>query len=274
MNVEVAANKRFLDTSATQSARDWDELLVSQVDLSIANELGMLLSLDKWNRSEAVIDAGCGNGYYLAALRSFFPEKRFLGVDISPELIAAASHRHPEIEFQQADFFALQAEPADVLMMRFIVQHLGDFRSILRQASRVLRPDGALIIVEADLARSLVRPLPTAFHGMLETYAAVSTNDGGLKTRLLSDPEGLVADSGEPWRLAEIRDSATAMVGPFVGGNLATVFGKWVDLAERSAMFAFDFEAVRTELQEWSTLPASFVNLVTRMFVFEQIRPT
>lgn len=274
MNVEVAANKRFLDTSATQSARDWDELLVSQVDLSIANELGMLLSLDTWEHGESVIDAGCGNGYYLSTLRDFFPEKRLLGVDISPELIATASHRHPEIEFQQADFFALRTDPADVLMMRFLVQHLGDFRSILRQASRVLRPDGALIIVEADLARSLVRPLPTAFYRMLETYGAVSANDGGLKARLLGDPERLVADSDEPWRLAEIRESATAMVGPFAGGNLVTVFGKWVDLAERSAMFAFDFEAVRAELREWSVLPASFVNLVTRMFVFEQIRPT
>jgi len=274
MNVEVAANKRFLDTSATQSARDWDELLVSQVDLSIANELGMLLSLDNWNQGEGVIDAGCGNGYYLAALRAFFPDKRFFGLDVSPELIATASQRYPEIEFKQADFFALQTEPADVLMMRFLVQHLGDFRSILRQASRVIRQDGTLIIVEADLARSLVRPLPAAFYEMLETYEAVSTKDGGLKARLLRDPEGLVADSGEPWRLAEIREGATAMVGPFAGGNLETVFGKWVGLAERSAMFAFDFDAVRTELREWADLPVSLVNLVTRMFVFEQIRPT
>ena len=269
MNVEVAANKRFLDTTASQSARDWDELLISQVDLSIASELSMLLTLDGWNRAETVIDAGCGNGHYLAALKSFFPAKSYLGVDLSPELIAAASHRHGDIRFVEADFFALVTEPADALIMRFLVQHLGDFGSILEQAGRLLRPGGSLVIVEADLARSLVWPLPAAFYQMLDTYGRISAADGGLKMRLLNDVEGLIAETNEPWRLTDMRESATALVGPFAGHNLATVFGKWIDLAERSAMFAFDFAAVREELRQWTNEPKSVVNLVTRMFVLE-----
>lgn len=271
MNVEVAANKRFLDTTASQSARDWDELLTSQVDLSIASELSMLLSLDGWKRAETVIDAGCGNGHYLAELKSYFPKKRFLGVDVSPELIAAASHRHADIDFVEADFFALDAEPADAVIMRFLVQHLGDFGSILRQTKRLLAPGGMLVIVEADLSRSLVWPLPATFYEMLDTYGRVSAADGGLKMRLLSDVDGLIADAAEPWRLRETRECATPLVGPFAGRNLETVFGKWVDLAERSTMFDFDFPAVREELGKWANEPKSVVNLVTRMFVLEPI---
>ena len=73
MNVDVAANKRFLDTSTQQSSADWDELLVSQVDLSIASEFNILLRIDKWNRASRVIDAGCGNGYYLAKTTAVLP---------------------------------------------------------------------------------------------------------------------------------------------------------------------------------------------------------
>ena len=104
---------------------------------------------------------------------------------------------------------------------------------------------------------------------MLDPYGRVSAADGGLKMRLLSDVEGLIAETNEPWRLAEMRESATPLVGPFAGRNLETVFGKWIDLAERSAMFAFDFPAVRRELSQWASEPRSVVNLVTRMFVLE-----
>ncbi len=269
MNLDVAANKRFLDTSATSSAQYWDELLVSQVDLSIASELGMLLGLDAWQRADRVIDAGCGNGYYLSKLRAHFPQKSYLGVDISPELTSSATLRHPEIEFETADFFRVSAPPADVVVMRFLVQHLGDFRAILRQSRELLRPGGALIIVEADLARSTVRPVPMAFYQMLTTYREVSVADGGLKERLLGDVEALIAETGEPWRLAGTSEDGTALVGPFSGGDLEMVFGRWVDLAESSNMFAFDFATVRRELAEWAANPATFVNVVTRMFVLE-----
>ncbi len=269
MNVEVAANKRFLDTTASQSAHDWDELLTSQVDLSIASELSMLLRFDGWMGARTVIDAGCGNGHYLAELKSFFPEKHYLGVDVSPELIATAAHRHVDIDFVEADFFALDADPADAVIMRFLVQHLGDFGSILKQARRLLAPGGSLVIIEADLARSLVWPLPATFYRMLDTYGRVSTADGGLKARLLGDVEGLIADTGEAWHVSATRECATPLVGPFAGHPLEVVFGKWVDLAERSAMFAFDFPAVRAELKRWANEPKSVVNLVTRMFVLE-----
>ncbi len=187
MNVDVAANKRFLDTSTQQSSADWDELLVSQVDLSIASELNILLRIDKWNRASRVIDAGCGNGYYLAKLQQFFPGKAFVGIDISAELTGSAAVRHPGIEFHTADFFSASVASADVLIMRFLVQHLGDFTAILRQAQRMLRPRGALIIIESDLSRSTMRPLPPTFFDMLTIYHQVSAAEGGLKVSLLGD---------------------------------------------------------------------------------------
>ena len=271
MNVEVAANKRFLDTTSSRSAVDWDELLMSQVDLSIASELEMLLGTQEWNRAAEVVDAGCGNGYYISRLQSFFPEKSFVGVDISPEMTANASLRFPHMHFKTADFFHAAPPPADALIMRFLVQHLGDFAAVLKQARRSLRPDGALIIIESDLARSELRPVPVAFYEMLTKYHAVSAAEGGLKGRLLGDVDALIDSTGENWRLSHEVEKATALVGPFNGGELLKVFGIWVDLAERSQMFAIDFAAVRDELADWGVEPASFVKLVTRMFVLQPV---
>lgn len=269
MNIEVASNKRFLDTTAKQAADDWDELLTSQVDLTIAAELAMLFEFDFWNRAHSVVDAGCGNGYYLSKIAEFFPDKRYLGIDISPALVTSAAAKHPDLDFRVADFFAAPQRNTDVLIMRYLVQHLGDFGAILRQARRALRPGGAMIIIESDLARSLMRPIPPEFYRMLITYHEVSASDGGLKGKLLTDLPGMVAETGEAWRVTGEKENATTLVGPFDNHDLLKVFRIWVDLAERSAMFSFDFDSVRRELASWAEEPASLVRLVTRMFVLE-----
>ncbi len=269
MNIDVAANKRFLDTSAQPAADDWDTLLVNQVDVTIATELELLMRLNSWSRAEHVIDAGCGNGYYVSRLADFFPDKGYLGIDISPALTAAAAARYPEIEFRAEDFFAGSPPTGDVLIMRYLVQHLGDFGAILRQARRALTPGGALVVIESDLERSMMIPLPTTFLQMLGAYNAASAAGGGLKGQLLGDIAGLVAATGEPWRLEQEVEAATTLVGPFADHDIIRVFRMWVDLAERSAMFAFDFNAVRDELAAWGREPVSFVKLVTRMFVLQ-----
>ncbi|MGD9737860.1 MAG: trans-aconitate 2-methyltransferase [Bauldia sp.] len=266
----VAANQRFLATKQSQSARDWDQLLAHQVDLLLADELPLLRSLPAWREARRVIDAGCGNGYYLSRVASFFPEKDYVGVDISKELIEAAREAHPEHAFAAGDFFAADMEPADVVIMRFLVQHLRDFRAVLQGAARALRPGGTLIIIESDMSRSEIRPIPGAFHRMLLAYHKASASEGSLKTELLTDVRKLICDADEPWSLAAEYEAHTSRVGPFDDGKLVSVFLKWVDLAERSAMFAFDFDSVRAELAQWSRNPAAFVSLATRLFVLEQ----
>lgn len=269
MNVAVKANQRFLDTKAEQSAQDWDQLLAHQVDLLLADELMVLRDVPAWRDARRVIDAGCGNGYYLSRLAGFYPDKDYVGVDISAELIAAARLQNPQHEFLTGDFLTADVAPADVVVMRFLVQHLKDFPSILQGAERMLKPGGTLIIIESDMSRSEIRPVPGAFHRMLLAYHVASASQGGLKTELLTDVRKLVADSNRNWAVTGEQEARTVRVGPFCDSKLVSVFLKWVDLAERSAMFAFDFASVRDELALWAKQPAAFVSLSTRLFVLE-----
>lgn len=272
MTVGVAVNQRFLATSQAQSARDWDQLLAHQVDLLLADELPLLAGFPAWREARRVLDAGCGNGYYLSRVAAFFPEKEFVGIDISNELIVAARQAHPDHAFIAGDFFTADIEPADVVLMRFLVQHLRDFRAVLRGAARALKPGGTLVIIESDMSRSEIRPLPGAFHRMLLAYHEASASEGGLKAELLADVRKLICETNEPWGVVAEYEAHTSRVGPFDDGKLVRVFLKWVDLAERSGMFAFDFGSVRAELDDWWRNPAAFVSLATRMF-FLQPRP-
>ncbi len=149
MQLAVEANRRFLSTAAPRAAADWDSLLAYQVDLAFPQELKFLVSLKAWRDATRVLDAGCGNGYYISRLHEFFPEKRYFGVDISQELVAIAARRHPDIAVTLADFTQYTPDRRfDLIVMRFLVQHLKDFGAILQAADRLLTPTGRLLIIE------------------------------------------------------------------------------------------------------------------------------
>jgi SAM-dependent methyltransferase len=54
-------------------------------------------------RSESVLDVGCGGGGFAEVWRAYRPSIRYTGVDISAPLVHAAREAHPEHEFVQAD---------------------------------------------------------------------------------------------------------------------------------------------------------------------------
>jgi len=265
-------NRRFLATTDDRSAADWNRLLENQVDIILADELTMFQSTPEWLAAQSVIDAGCGNGYFMSKVAAYFPEKDYLGIDLSPELVAIARENHPRRTFVAGDFFTTPLGRADIVLMRFLVQHLSDFGAVLRRAAELLRPGGTLVIVESDLARSLLLPQPRTFLAMLVEHQRAAASSGSVRTRLLASPGDLVSASCEPWRLIATREATTARAGPFAGSKLLAVFNFWVDLAERSDMFAFDFAAVRRDLAQWGEEEAACVSLATRMFVLSPER--
>jgi len=273
MRVVAEANRKFLNTGTSRSAADWDSLLEHQVDLAFPQELEFLLALPVWREASRILDAGCGNGYYMSRLQHFFPEKEYCGVDISPELISRAASRYPTLAVSVDDIINYRpAKRFDIIIMRFLVQHLKDFRAILSAATRLLRPRGRLVVIESDLARSRNFPALPQFTDMLLTFARVSAEHGAIKPRLLADPYQLVADSDPCWSTEQDKCVTSPRIGPFGSSRLLTVYRLWVDLCERSSMFNFDFDAVRDELQLWAKGTVSFSTVALRMIVIKQLQ--
>jgi len=271
MQLAVEANRRFLSTAAPRAAADWDSLLAYQVDLAFPQELKFLVALKAWRDAATVLDAGCGNGYYVSRLHEFFPEKRYFGVDISPELVAIAAGRHPDIAVTLADF--TQYAPGrrfDLIVMRFLVQHLKDFGAILNAADRLLTPTGRLLIIESDLAASGHHPELPALTEMLYTFARVSGEQGAIKPRLLTNAEKLVRETDPLWSMEHQESLASPHIGPFGDSKLLAVYQLWIDLCERSNMFRFDFDRVRDELDHWARDAATFSNVALRMIVIKK----
>ncbi|MGH8658060.1 MAG: class I SAM-dependent methyltransferase [Gammaproteobacteria bacterium] len=64
-------------------------------------------------RPAAIIDIGCGLGYFTARIKQRFPDVRVCGVDISPTALKRARLIAPDCVFQQLDLKAPETEIED-----------------------------------------------------------------------------------------------------------------------------------------------------------------
>lgn len=99
------------------------------------------------NSDAVVVDAGCGEGYYLRRLRTRLDEQAgpvgvaLCGIDISKHGIRVAARRDPEGAYAVASSFRmpLRAELVDVLLTHFSPVSPQDF-------CRVVKPGGVVLI--------------------------------------------------------------------------------------------------------------------------------
>lgn len=127
----VAARRAFLDRGWYSPLRD------ALCDLAVRYAPGP---------APAVLDAGCGEGFYTAAVRdALLADGRSpaaAGIDISKFSVQKAAKRYPGISFAVASAYRLPvaAESVDLLLNVFSPLAIDEFR-------RVLRPGGAYLYV-------------------------------------------------------------------------------------------------------------------------------
>ena len=148
-----------------------------------------------------VLDLGCGPGSNLARLRRLsLPFDHYLGLDLSPAMLAECRSAFTAAEdFVLGDTHWLPFADGsfDVILSTWMFSHLPHPRRVVRQAERLLRPGGWLIIVcyaksdgllgtllrlvePAFLMHSLPREEIQTWHGLIET----KTFQGGLTVTL------------------------------------------------------------------------------------------
>ena len=95
-----------------------------------------------------VLDAGCGAGYGAAELAR--EAREVLAIDVSPEALDYARSRYQtaNLRFEGASCLEIPAPDASFeLVVAFeIIEHLEDWRAFLREARRVLTPDGRFLV--------------------------------------------------------------------------------------------------------------------------------
>ncbi|MEO3886692.1 methyltransferase domain-containing protein [Nonomuraea sp. B5E05] len=98
----------------------------------------------------AVADVGCGAGRAVAELAE--RERRAIGVDVSEEMIAVARRRWPGADFRVGDAFDLPLDDGEVAGYRAdkVFHELADAAKALKEARRVLAPDGRIVLIGQD----------------------------------------------------------------------------------------------------------------------------
>ena len=104
------------------------------------------------------LDAACGTGRHTAHLHRL--GHRVIGVDASPDMLARARKRLPDVDLREADLHRLPLpdDAVDTVVCALALTHVPDLAAVLAEFARVLRPGGHLVISDAHVMSSYLRP--------------------------------------------------------------------------------------------------------------------
>jgi ArsR family transcriptional regulator len=133
-----------------RNAARWDELRALHVaDAEI--EAALLAQLPE--DAESLLDIGTGTGRILQVLAPHV--ERAIGIDQSREMLAVARTNlarsgNANVEIRQADMYALPfpSMSVDVVTIHQVLHYAEDPAAVLREAARVLRPGGTMLVVD------------------------------------------------------------------------------------------------------------------------------
>jgi ArsR family transcriptional regulator len=131
----------------SRAAGEWDALRDELYGSSFHLD-GLLAACEPtWT----VADLGCGTGRTSAALAPFV--RQVVAVDASAEMLTAARARLgalPNVEVREGTLEAVPVASGtvDLALLVLVLHHLGDPTAVLKEARRVLRADGRLLVID------------------------------------------------------------------------------------------------------------------------------
>jgi ubiquinone/menaquinone biosynthesis C-methylase UbiE len=156
------ANLGYWDEATPNAASAGDALIDRLLGL-MPGELG------------PVLDVACGEGGSTRRLAHTLAPSSITAIGVSPEQLAAARARAPGCRFLQMDATALRFPPAsfDSVLCVEAAFHFGSRERFLRQAFRVLRPGGRLLLSDLLLNRGSPLMPPENHLSGVDAYAAL-----------------------------------------------------------------------------------------------------
>jgi arsenite methyltransferase len=153
-----------------------EELAGIPIDANLGLGCGNPTALASLKAGETVLDLGSGGGIdcFLAA-KKVGPSGRVIGVDMTPEMVDRARENARKSDTANVEFRLGEIEnlpvadnSVDVILSNCVINLSTDKPRVFREAFRVLRPGGRMMV--SDLA--LKRPLPQAVRESVDAYVA------------------------------------------------------------------------------------------------------
>ena len=123
----------------------------------------------KLNAGGRMLDVGCGSGRVCLAFAKAFPHAEIVGIDSDAESVRRAQGLGARVRFIRATAGEIERGAGfDLITMCDCVHDLADPARTLREVRALLKPDGALFVVEpkaADRLEDNRNPVATMFYG-------------------------------------------------------------------------------------------------------------
>lgn len=157
----------------------------------------------------AVLDAGCGEGYYLSSVERFFPQAELWGVDISKDAVRYAAGRNKKARWLTGTAAALPFPDCsfDVLLSMFALTVPGEYARALKENGifiQVLAGEEHLMGLKSIIYPEILRR-EKFLQQKYEEFELVSHEE--LEFGILLDGKGMIQNllSMTPhfWRISE-----------------------------------------------------------------------
>lgn len=149
---DIRANRAVQAASYfSDNAENWDQIRKLYVpELEVEK---MLLDAVKGKKIRNLLDVGTGTG---RILEIFAPHvDKGVGIDLSQDMLAVAranfaKHALKHCQARQGDMYNIPADGSsqDVVIIHQVLHYADQPEEVLREAARVLRPDGVLLLVD------------------------------------------------------------------------------------------------------------------------------
>lgn len=140
--------KRLSIKEFTKAAQCYDSDQAGIYEMCKADYPPILEELRK-EQFETLLDAGCGTAPMLSLLTREYPDKHYVGLDLTPEMIAKAKAKNlPNTELIVGDCENLPFEDGrfDVVINSQSFHHYPNPQDFFNSVYRVLKPGGCLIL--------------------------------------------------------------------------------------------------------------------------------
>lgn len=151
---------------------------------------GNPVALASLKEGEVVLDLGSGAGFdaFLSANR-VGKTGRVIGVDMTPEMLETARENvkkggYENVEFRQGEIENLPVEDnsVDVIISNCVINLSPDKPAVFKEALRVLKPGGRLMVSDIVLLKELPATLKESAEAYVSCVAGASMKDDYLKT--------------------------------------------------------------------------------------------
>ncbi len=152
-----------------------------------ASTLAELLHSDTaYPAGSRILEAGCGVGAQTVTLARNSPGAHITAMDISARSVAEAKSKTEtagvtRVDFHRGDIFQPAFRPAsfDHIFVCFVLEHLAQPVQALNHLKALLKPGGAITVIEGDHGSTFFHPDNAAAHRAIQCQVELQKRAGG-----------------------------------------------------------------------------------------------